>query len=93
MTRKRTDANHALLMQTFRKLGCSIIDLSAVGKGCPDLAIGKHGKTALVEIKRDDKAKHTPAQLEFMAGWHGGTLATVRDIEGAVRLVHMMGAA
>jgi len=31
--------------------GCSVVDLSGIGGGCPDLLVGLNGKSVLVEIK------------------------------------------
>ena len=84
---KRVDSNHALIVKTLRDLGCSVFDTSATGRGCPDLLVGIHSKTALVEIKRDAKAKFTDAQQKFMTSWKGGPVCRIHDVEGAINLV------
>ncbi len=64
-----------------------------------DLLVGKHGRTALVEVKtltgkKAPRAKgYTPLQESFLSEWRGGTVATVTDVEGALRLVKMLEAA
>lgn len=87
MRARRTDANHAQIVAAFRKMGWSVLDLSAVGKGCPDLAIGKHGRTVLVEIKDGEKSpskrRLTPAECEFFSAWRGDAVL-VQDIEDAM---------
>lgn len=71
----RTDANHAEIVDALRAAGCWVLDLSAVGKGCPDLLV--HGPVhpwslVLVEIKDGKKSASrrvlTPAQIKFHAG-------------------------
>lgn len=74
----KVDANQAEIVKALRQAGCGVLDLSAVGKGCPDLLV--HPPTypdcrfvALMEIKnkkgRGDKL--TPAQVKFHEGWKG----------------------
>jgi hypothetical protein len=87
--KKRTDANHAEIMQAFKKLGASVLDLSRVGMGCPDLLIGVANTSALVEVKVGN-AKFTPAQETFMANWQGGTVSRIDSPEAAERLVKCM---
>jgi hypothetical protein len=42
--------------------------------------------------KRTPKAAgHTQLQKDFMLDWNGGTVATVTDIEGALRVLAAMG--
>ena len=87
---KRVDTNHAIVVKTLRDLGCTVFDTSAVGRGFPDLVCGKNQKTVLVEIKKDSKAKFTPAQQAFMLNWQGSTVVRIHDIEGAINLVKML---
>lgn len=87
---KRVDSNHAIVVKALRNLGCSVFDLSAVGKGLPDLLVGKNQKTVLVEVKRDEKAKFTPSQDLFMLNWQGSTVCRIHDVEGVINLVKML---
>lgn len=72
---RRTDANHLAIINRFRALGFSVLDLSGVGKGCPDLLVARNGKTALIEIKDGSKSpsqrKLSPSQREFDRCWKG----------------------
>ena len=61
---KRTDGNHCLIMESFRRLGCSVVDLSRVGAGVPDLAVSLHKFTAYVEIKTETGTLE-PSQIRF----------------------------
>lgn len=92
--RARTDANHRQIVEFFRSAGASVLDLSRVGDGCPDLLVGYQHQTALVEIKDGSKApskqQHTELQLLFMRMWRGGPVSTIRDIEGAQTLLRAL---
>lgn len=74
-TRGKRDGNHAEIIAALRKAGMSAIDLGAVGGGCPDIAIGWRGVTALVEIKDGALTpgcrKLTADQEAFFASWGG----------------------
>jgi Holliday junction resolvase len=90
MRAKKVDSNHKQIVEAFRQLGCSVFDTSGVGRGFPDLLIGKAFKTVLVEIKSSDKAKFTKHQKEFMVHWKGSTVCRIQDIEGVINLVKMI---
>jgi Holliday junction resolvase len=84
----RVDENHGEIVSEFRRLGASVLDLSAVGQGCPDLCVGVAKQTALVEVKRDAKAKFTPDQLDFMTYWNGQPVFRVNCVADAQYVVH-----
>lgn len=88
MYAKKVDRNQSEIVKTFKALGCSVLDLSRVGSGCPDLLVGIGGNSILVEIKSSAKAKFTEHQLEFMAGWRGGAVARIDSVDAAIRLVN-----
>lgn len=91
MTRaKRVDSNQKELVAVFRQLGVTVIDLSKVGKGIPDLMLGYNNKTVLVEIKSSKSAKLNPLQECFFREWKGGMLARIDNLDSAVRLVNIM---
>jgi hypothetical protein len=90
----RVDENQAVIVSAMRAAGASVWVI-----GLPvDLMVGKNGRTALVEVKTltDTKIpkanKHTRLQKEFMLDWKGGPVATVTDVEGALRVVAMLDA-
>jgi hypothetical protein len=82
MTLKRTDSNQKVITDCFRRLGYSVLDLSGVGSGCPDIEIGKHGINDLVEIKTEN-GKLNELQLEFAARWNA-PVYIIRSIDEAV---------
>ena len=89
---KRVDVNQKEIVKALRDCGASVVDLSKVGHGVPDLLVGYSGLTVLVEVKSSEKAKFTDDQLEFMKRWYGGALVRINDVEGAIRLVNLIDA-
>lgn len=86
----KVDANQAAIVSALRDAGCGVLDLSAVGKGCPDLLV--HGpcypwRTCLMEVKDGDKPpsarKLTPDQVKFHGAWKGW-LYTVTSVNEAL---------
>ena len=70
MTYKRTDDTHTEIVATLRLLGCSVVSLASIGRGCPDIACAIQGKTYLIEIKNGSKKwKLEPDQKEFILNW------------------------
>ena len=87
MRAKRVDVNQKEIVAALRQLGFSLTDLSAVGKGCPDLLAGKNGITYLLEVKRDKKAKFTSHQIEWQNAWKGGIFARIETIDDVLNLL------
>jgi hypothetical protein len=87
---KKVDENQKTIVHTFIALGASVLNLSTVGRGCPDLLIGYRGKSILVEIKRDAKATFTEPQIKFMQEWRGGAVSRIDSIDAAIRLVKLL---
>jgi len=52
--RNRVDANQREIIRAAEKMGASVIDLSQVGGGIPDILIGYRGKNYLIEIKNPE---------------------------------------
>jgi Holliday junction resolvase len=73
--RARVDANQAEIVQALRDAGRSVLILSSVGKGCPDILVGYPGGCTLMEIKDGAKSasrrKLTPDEEQFRARWRG----------------------
>ncbi len=87
MTAKRTDANQKEIVSAFRDLGLSVLIMSDLGKGAPDIAVGFKGNTYLFEIKDGRKPpsarKLTPDELKFMQEWKGHyqVIASLDDVQ------------
>lgn len=84
---KKVDMNQKSIVFTLRDLGCSVFHLHTVGQGCPDLVVGIDGKTYLVEVKKDDKAKYTDAQIKFITEWQGSPVIRLNSVEDAIDFV------
>jgi hypothetical protein len=86
----RVDENHGTIVNAFRQLGAYVVDLSRVGGGVPDLAVGVAGQMRFVEVKKDAKAKFTGDQLDFMTWWVGPPVIRVETVDQAVEVVKRM---
>ena len=87
---KRKDNNHNEIADAFRALGWSVLDLSAVGHGIPDILIGQRGCGAhMVEVKnaRTQYGKQglSRQQQRFKNMW-GGDVHIVKTPDEAVAL-------
>ena len=95
MRAKRVDATQAEIVKALRGYGCSVTSLHEVGNGCPDLLIGIHGRTLLMEIRtpeaerKKDKGK-TDDQIRWWDQWKGGPVALASDVDGALRFARML---
>lgn len=85
----RVDETQAAIVAAMRAMGATVWII-----GLPvDLLCGYKGHTILVEVKRltgkrqPKPTKYTPLQKDFFATWKGGPVATVCDVEGAIRLL------
>ena len=88
MRAKRTDANQSAIITILRQVGATVVDLSAVGKGVPDLLVGHRGVTYLLEVKNvKGKNKTTPDQDIFYAWWRGGPVHIVRTADEALAAI------
>ena len=48
MRAAKIDANQNEIVDALRKAGCSVQILSSVGKGCPDILVGRGGRNYLL---------------------------------------------
>ena len=87
----KIDANQTAIVGALRAIGCTVESLAAVGRGVPDLLVGRAGRTYLIECKDGAKPpsarRLTEDQLTWHGAWRGGPLAVVCDIESAIRAV------
>lgn len=73
----RKDLTHGPMARELRQMGFSVADTSALGDDFPDMVIGKHGVTGLVEAKTKSPGRMTmdklvsAGQREFAATWRG----------------------
>ncbi len=72
--RARIDSNQTEITKKLRELGFSVLCLHMVGRGCPDLLIGKNGQNWLIELKSSQKAQLTPDEERFFSEWQGNAI-------------------
>ena len=84
--RHRADDNQKEIVDTLRDIGVSVLVLSQVGGGCPDLLIGWRKKNYLLEIKTEN-GKLRKSQIEFFDTWKGRVFI-VRSIGEAIDLIN-----
>jgi len=77
--RHKRDSTHAEVAQTIAAFGFSVIDISASGGGLGDLLVGLWDVTDMIEVKRDDKATYTQAQLELRKSWRGAPIVRLEN--------------
>jgi hypothetical protein len=88
--KKRVDENQKQIIHTFIALGASVLNLSRVGEGCPDILVGYQKHSVLCEIKKDSKASYTESQVKFMQEWRGGPVSRIDSVDAAIRLIKML---
>ena len=70
----RKDANHKEIVNLFRSLKWSVLDVAQL-KNCCDIFVSKNGRTIAVEIKDGTKPpsqrKLTKGEQEFKDKWKG----------------------
>lgn len=79
----RTDANQAEIVAALRKAGCQVESLAKLGRGVPDLLVGRASRLWLLEVKTK-RGDLTPDQRRWHALW---PVHVVRSPEDALRAV------
>lgn len=82
MKHGRRDTTHTEVRERLRALGCSVYDTGDVGRDFPDLVVGFHGRTYLVEVK-GPKGKLSTGQSDFARDWRGGSVVVLRSSDEA----------
>jgi len=90
----KKDANHDEVVQALERAGASVIDMSHVGRGFPDLICGFRGITLLMEIKNPKTAYGRRGfnvnQRRWQENWRGGPVALVDSAEAALRALGVL---
>lgn len=92
MSAKRTDAIQKDIVKALRALGATVQDLSAVGRGCPDLLVAFQNRNHLLEVKAPKGprggggGKLTVDQVRWHADW-AAPVHVVDSVDGAIRTV------
>ena len=85
----KVDANHAEIVKALRSIGCSVLDLSRVGQGCPDLLVAVRGQMILLECKLP-RERLNARQQRFFGSW-SGRCTIVRSAAEAVAVCERLG--
>ena len=87
----KVDDNQAEIVAALRAVpGCTVTSLAAVGRGCPDLLVGFHGRNELIECK-DGRKKPSARRLNAeQERWHlewRGTAHVVETVDQALKVI------
>ena len=84
---RKSDANQQEIIDALRECGYSVVSIHRVGKGVPDILVGKHGKNYLLEVKNPEySGELTDDEREFFASWRG-QVDVVTTIEEALSMM------
>jgi hypothetical protein len=85
----KVDANHASIRDALRKMGATVYDMSAHGRGLPDLLVTHRQADHWLELKDGDKSPSrrtlTKAQADLHAKWTGAPITVLLSVEEAVK--------
>lgn len=87
----KVDDNQSEIVMTFRRMGCTVTPLHAVGGGVPDLLVGCNGINLLVEVKDGKKPPSARKLTKDQEKWHGewrGQVDIVETMDDAISLVN-----
>lgn len=91
----KVDTNQPMMVMVLRKLGYSVAVTSQLGKGFPDLVVGRRGVNVLVEVKDPDKPpskrKLTADEMEWHDKWKG-IVITAQTVDDVVQAFSSLGA-
>lgn len=98
---KRADRNQKSIADALSAVGCTVVLLHTVGGGCPDLLVGVHGETWLIEIKTPEEASrlargksHNPAtaarQKAWAQSWRGSPPLVVHSADEALSALGLL---
>ena len=85
---RTVDQNQQQIIDALRSIGCTVQDLSQLGRGCPNVLIGYRGRNFLLEIKSGDRVpKLTPREEQWIRQWDGqvGVITSIEDALAIVR--------
>jgi len=92
---RRRDENHSEIEAALRQmLGDKVTDSSGWAGGAGDLFVSFGGENrpaycAFIEIKRDDKANFTAAQIRFQKN-HPGCIYRVENTDQAIKVAQLI---
>ncbi len=90
MRKAKVDSNQPVITKALRAAGCSVQPLHTVGRGVPDLLVGKDGQNFLLEVKDGDKRPSERKLTDDQRDWHQqwrGQVAVVETVADALRII------
>ena len=91
--RARIDSNQPEIVKGLRDTGHSVAITSAVGKGFPDIIVGRNGVTLPMEIKDGSLVpsarKLTKDERRWFDGWIGSAVV-VNNLEEAIEAMNKL---
>ena len=86
---KKVDINQKSVVKALRDYGAQVFHLHTQGGGIPDLMVCFNDQTILIEVKDGEDKKLTPQQITLFAGWKGGPLHRVNNVEEAISVLKL----
>lgn len=88
----KTDANQTEIVDALRDIGCFVQSLAAIGKGCPDILVGRGMTWHLMEIKDGEKPPSARKLTKDEQAWHDrarlfAPVHVVESVEQALQIV------
>src|SRR6266436_5504446 len=80
--RSRVDTNQAEIISTLKKAGCTVLSLTRLGGGAPDLLAARGGKMWLMEVKTNSGMVRKE-QKDWAKSWNA-PVHVVRSSEEAL---------
>jgi hypothetical protein len=88
--RAKIDANQPAIVKELREAGYSVHSIAQMGKGLPDLLVGKNKLNWLFEIKDPNQKPSQRKLTEDERAWHAAWTGQINVIETAREALNIM---
>jgi hypothetical protein len=90
----KVDANHNAIADYLRGAGWSVLSLATLGRGVPDLLVGRPRLACLVEVKDGNKIpskqRLNEDQMRFRENWTGPYVIAYSPEDAHAKLTALM---
>lgn len=91
----KVDANQGEIVEALRTAGCFVQSLAMIGKGCPDLMVGRDYKWFVLEVKDGSKVPSARKLTKDEQAWHDraklfAPVHVVENVEQALQIVGVL---
>lgn len=95
MRNARIDVNQPEIVDALRKAGCFVQSLATIGKGCPDLLVGRDRLWYCLEVKDGAKVPSARKLTRDEQDWHDrarlfAPVHIAESIDDALRIVGVL---